>query len=555
MKTFYFIDEKGNKVPLEVEANKKIKKDNKKDSKLKRKIATKVLVIAVGVGIITGGLTHCVVQKEKQKSTSKKPTTSASDSMLNEVKDGLRFEPNSKESVVNNAVLLIEEAAKCGKELDAEDAVLATIVANSNELTAGFMGELFGERAEQTYTYNTLVDAYLRVGMMQVENVGVATNDEVAFNIENIFANEEDYNYLSNIRELTSRFNNSNDEKEKAEITDQLNKIAFDLCTYDAYDISSPAGILSMLTLDGMRIVTNNSTNPILHDDIRDEMFGNGDYACQKEETFTENGQVFQTAYSYRVNDVKLDSVKTKLDNAVLEEGKTTILADIIAEVEEKTKDVQVSDFDMVEEINKEREENRTVTYEYESAPGVVKDNYSEKTDKDVVQNVGGKDVIIVDNNKTNTQTETNINQTNPDANTTVGPEITTEENVTVQPGESVVDTGNVEQNKQEAEEQLTTSWEKAQADSNQGSIDGEYYGQNGLAKPSFAGKSEYYINAFNANYDFWYSMNQQDLTATEPTTTAESYDLDNLSKEQLEELRSAAISNEEYTQSEEKTK
>ena len=135
--------------------------------------------------------------------------------------------------------------------------------------------------------------------------------------------------------------------------------MAVALCGYDVYDISSSASIVAMLTLDGMRTVTINSETPILHDDIRDEMFGNGDYACVKEATFQGiDGQVLPTAYSNRVSDLKLDSIKTKLDNAILEEGKTVILDEIIAQVAEQTKDMASADIDPNEELNEKAEEN-----------------------------------------------------------------------------------------------------------------------------------------------------------------------------------------------------
>lgn len=561
-KTISYTDEMGNKVPVKVKINKNLDKNSKKNSKLGMKVATTALVITLGVGTVLGA---CSLFKTNDNN----PTSSTSASTLEENFE-LRFDPNSKECIVENAVLLIEEAAKMGKEIDAEDAILATIVANADEINAGFMGELFGERAKQTHTYNSLVDAYLKVAMMQVENIGIAKDNEIAFNIENIFANPEDYNYLYKIRELTSRYNNSNDDLEKTEITNELNKIAFNLCTYESYDISNTAAVVAMLSLDGMRMITKNNDNPILHDDIRDEMFGNGDYACQKDGKFTsEEGIVLPTAYSLRVSDIKLDSVKSKLDNAILEDGKTVILDELINEVQELTKDIEIADFDVTEEINKELEENRDIPYEYESAPGVVKDNYSEKTENDVVQNIGGKDVVVVPGNTTtnnntqveveskNEQIENNNNVTNDQTKQEeveviipTEPDITIEENVTPKEDEEVIDKGNVEENKQQAEEELRSEWEKAQADSNQGCIDGEYYGQNGLAKPSFEGKSEYYINAFNANYDFWYSMTQQ------PLVTSETYDLDSLSKEQLEELKGAAIGETEYSQLQtEKTK
>ena len=84
----------------------------------------------------------------------------------------------------------------------------------------------------------------------------------------------EDYMYLNSLRNLTMSFNLSKDESERNKIIGELNDMAVDLCTYDNLDISSPAGVFAMLSLDGMRVVTNPLETPILHDDIRDEMFG-----------------------------------------------------------------------------------------------------------------------------------------------------------------------------------------------------------------------------------------------------------------------------------------
>jgi len=597
-KTIFYTDENGNKVPVEVNLNKDLSKKPKKNSKLAKKIATNALVLTIAAGVVVG---ICSLFKGCQNVKDTTPTTSATGPTLDEtdgIKGKLRFNPNSKEAIINNAVLLIEEAAKCGKELDAEDAVLATIVANSNQLSAGFMGELFGERANQTYTYGSLVDAYLRVGMMEVENIGVAKNDEVAFNIENIFASQEDYDYLYKIRELTTRYNNSTDDAEKAEITKELNQMALDLCTYEAFDISSPAGILAMLSLDGMRIVSNNTNNPILHDDIRDEMFGNGDYACTTNATYTlGNGQVLQTQYSYRVNDLKLDNIKSKLDNAILVEGKSVILDEIIDAVKVQTKDVEKSEFDVIDEINDRREEDREVVYEYEEEPGVVKPGYTEIDEDDVVENIGGEEVIVVPAEPTVPETkptepkpeETLPPVTEPEEEETLPivpetdpedkkhdpkveetepvptPEIKEEINITPEPGEEIAD------NKEDALEALEQEAEYLQAETDKGAADGKYYGENGLDKPSFDGKSETYINAFNTSYDAWkavydaiHSTEEDELvkvetvqtTSADQTATVEEVSLDSLSKEQLEALRNAAMGDEEYTQGEaEKTK
>lgn len=559
MKNFTYIAPDGEQFNIKCKVNNKL--DKKADSKLKRRIAATALAVSVGIG---GILVACSREKKETTQTTN-PTTSATTNTTepavdNTEKEELRFNPNSKEGIVENAVYLIEEAAKDGKELDAKDAVLAVITANSNEISAGFMGQLFGERADQTYTYGHLVDAYLRVGMMQVENIGIAKDDDRAFNIENIFANPEDYNYLRTIRDLTTRFNNSTDKEEKQQIADELNKIAFDLCTSNAFDISSSAGILSMLSLDGMHIITANSNNPILHDDVRDEMFGSGDYACSTDSTFTKsNGQVLQTQYSFRVNDLKLDSVKAKLDNAVLEDGKTIILNDIINEVNEKTKDVVIADFDVKEEINNEREENRDFVYEYETEPGVVKPNYSEKTDKDVVENVNGEDVIVVPKDEVE-------NENTTDAQKPVEDKTEKEEQTTIET--TPAPEGDVADNKQEAEEKLEEKVEDAQAEANMGVADGKYDGENGLSKRSLEGKSEYYIKAYNRSYDAYKaiydaknSKEEDELIKTEVVSTeetitesksteaenkiitkTESYDLNNLSKEELQKLMLAAV-------------
>lgn len=442
--------------PIKIKVNPKLKNKGKKNNGLAKKIATGALILSIGAGAIFGG--HALWNHWHSAQDPKVVSEV-------QVKENLRFNPNSKESIVDNAVFLIEDAARAGKELDAEDAVLTVIVANSNEISSGFMGELFGETKDQTYTYGQLVDAYLRVGMMNVENMALSNSEDLALNTENIFSNQEDYDYLNNIRGLVYRFNNTTDENERTQIASELNQIALSLCTYDAYDISSAAGALSMLSLDGMRLITNtNTAYTVLPNDIRDEMFGDGDYTCHSEATFTTNdGQVLQTQYSYRVNDLKLDSVKTKLNNAVLEEGKTIILPEIIAEVKERTKDVQIADVNAVDAINEAMEENRNILYEYESSKGVSKSNYSPKTASDKVETHNGKEVIVSQDNTSKTPTG---------------------------------------QTKAQAEAELKTKAADAQAEANKGASDGKYYGENGLAKPSLSGKSQTYINAFNASYD-----------------------------------------------------
>lgn len=442
--------------PIKVNVNPKLKTKNKKSSGLAKKIATGALILSIGTGAIFGG--HALWNHWHSAQDPKVVSEV-------QVKENLRFNPNSKESIVDNAVFLIEDAARAGKELDAEDAVLSVVVANSNEITSGFMGELFGETKDQTYTYGQLVDAYLRVGMMNVENIALSNSEDLALNTENIFANQEDFDYLNNVRNLVYRFNNAADENERIAIASELNQIASSLCTYDAYDISSAAGVLSMLSLDGMRLITNTNTSyTVLPNDIRDEMFGDGDYSCRTEATFTSNdGQVLQTQYSYRVNDLKLDSVKTKLNNAVLAEGKTIILPEIIAEVRERTKDVQIADVNAVDAINEAMEENRNILYEYESSKGVAKSNYSPKTASDKVETHNGKQVIVSQDNTSKTPKG---------------------------------------QTKAQAEAELQTKVADAQAEANKGANDGKYYGENGLVKPSLSGKSQTYINAFNASYD-----------------------------------------------------
>ena len=559
-------------------AEKKAKKGENNNSKIVKTVCATTLVIAIGVGTAVGLKSCSFFKGDKKDKAPSKPTTTSSAGLeagteTKQVKEGFRFDPNSKQSVIDNAVFLIEEAARCGKELDAEDAVLATIVANSNELNLGFVGQLFGEPEQQTYTYGSIIDAYLRTCIIQSETVGIAKDDTLAFNMENTFSSNEDYNFLCNLRELTTRYNNAKTEEEKSEITNELNTIAADLCGYDVYDISSPAGIIAMLTLDGMRTVTITNDNPILHDDIRDEMFGNGDYLCQTEGTYTnEEGLSRQTAYSNRVSDLKLDTLKNKLDDAILGEGKTIILPEIIAEVETLTANVEIADINLADKINEIAEENRTITYEYEEEPGVEKDGWSKKNPDDEVKVVDGEEVVVVPGDKkpskpSNPSKPSTPSQPAPTESPTAptAPIIKEEDNVKPKPGE------NVEPDKEDAEEELENEWEKAQKDSEQGGKDGKADGQAGKKKRSLSGKSEYYINAYNTNYDFYYNLyldaqqsakeqasetkkieettpkteeKKVEEVKVEETTVAE-VSLDNLSKEQLNELKAAALGDE----------
>lgn len=401
------------------------------------------------------------------------------------------YNPNSKRFIVDASVELIEEAAKAGKKLDAEDAVLAVIVANADEITNGFMGELFGEPINQTYTYGNLVDAYLRVMMMQVENIGVAKDSETTFNVENVFASLEDYEYLSNIRTLVDSYKNAETKEEKNEIVKKLNEIAFNLCTYETYDISSAASVAAMLSLDGMRIITNNSNNVVLPDDIRDEMFGNGNYTCSFDATYEENGQVFATIYSFRVNDLKLDSVKVKLENAILGQGKNVIIGEIINEVKGKTLNIVISDFDPVKEINKAREENRDVAYAYEEKPGKVKDNYSPitKEDKENIEIVDGEEVIVVPGDTIIDVPETKPEETIPGE---------------TNPTESTEPTGPIYGSKEEAEDALEDAVKQAEAERDKGAEDGMNDAMSGKPKRDLSGKSEHYVGAYHGSYDAW---------------------------------------------------
>lgn len=422
------------------------------------------------------------------------PTETTSVSEKNIDNNQGNYNPNSKRFIVDASVELIEEAAKAGKKLDAEDAVLAVIVANADEITNGFMGELFGEPINQTYTYGNLVDAYLRVMMMQVENIGIAKDSETTFNVENAFASLEDYEYLSNIRKLVDSYKNAETKEEKNEIVKKLNEIAFNLCTYETYDISSAASVAAMLSLDGMRIITNNSNNVVLPDDIRDEMFGNGNYTCSFDATYEENGQVFATIYSFRVNDLKLDSVKAKLENAILGQGKNAIIGEIINEVEGKTLNIVISDFDPVEEINKAREENRDVAYAYEEKPGKVKDNYSPitKEDKENIEIVGGEEVIVVPGDTIIDVPETKPEETKPSTEETIPGE--------TNPTESTEPTGPIYGSKEEAEDAV----KQAEAERDKGVEDGMNDAMSGKPKRDLSGKSEHYVGAYHGSYDAW---------------------------------------------------
>ena len=554
--TVYYIDANGNRIPVNIKVNKKLTKKN--NTRIKAAVAATALVLSIGSGIVLSG---CL----KSDNFNPVNNTPISES---EIKEELRFNPNTKESIIEKAVLLIKEAARCGKELDAEDATLAVIAANSNELSLGFMGELFGERANQTYTYDMIADAYLKACLIQLETVGVTKNDTIEFNIENVFASNEDYEYLTTLRALTRKFNNSTDEKERNEIINELNTIALDLCTFETLDISSSAGVLAMLSLDGMRIVTNNMDTPILHDDIRDEMFGNNAYSC-------EDVNVLPTSYSNRVSDLKLDSIKTKLENAVLSSGKTVILNDIINAVKEQTKDVKISDFDAAAEINKllnnnvnNKNNSNTPAPSKPTQGGKGSNSDDSSKDKDEVQ-----EPEIPEPEKDPDAPVITPTIQNPEVTTPTEPDISVEENVTPEPGEEILD------NKEEAEEELEDEWQKAQNDSNQGSVDGMNYGLAGASVPSLSGKSDYYVNAFMASYNVYYQVyldakeqqqqleNEQSIVEnTEPQATDEAaeevqeeqlsvaseteevptttvtYDLNNLSVEQLEELKAAAV-------------
>ena len=520
--TIYMTTSTGEKIPVEVKLNKKLKtkKEDKKaktknNSKLRKALATTAVVLMIGTGVAK--LAGCAVldnNKENTKSTAdtsisqmqegnSTETTIEKTTENEEVKEELRFNPNSKESVIENAVFLIEEAARCGKKLDAEDAVLAAITANSNDLTLGFMGELFGESAEQTYTYNMITDAYLKTCLIQLETVGVTKSNDIAFNMENVFASNEDYEYLNNLRNLIYKFNNSTDENEKNQIITELNELALNLTTYENLDISSPAGVLAMLSLDGMRVVTNPLTTPVLPDDIRDEMFGNEGYSCEDDE-------MLLTAYSNRVSDLKLDNLKAKLSSAVLSEGKTPILNDIIMEVKEQTKDVQISDFDAVAEINKIL--NSYIKTEYTYIPPastsvtepIIESVITPTNPPTFQEEVPEIPAPTIDENST-IVIEPTIS--NPEVTVPTTPDITITENVTPEPDEVVIDTGNVETNKEQAIEQVQDEWQIAQEHSNLGAADGMAYALAGNAKPSFEGQSEYYINAFNASYDVYYQI------------------------------------------------
>lgn len=479
------------------------------------------------------------------------------------------YKPNSRRFIADKALELIKEAAAAGKQLDAEDAVLAVIVANSDKITNGFMGELFGDSANQTYTYGNLVDAYLRVMMMQVENIGVSKDSETTFNVENIFASLEDHKYLYNIRTLVENFKKAETKEEKNEIIKKLNEIAFNLCTYETYDISSAASVAAMLSLDGMRIITNNSSNVVLPDDIRDEMFGNGDYACSFDATVKENGQVRPTIYSFRVNDLKLDSVKAKLEGAVLGSGKHIIIAEIIYQVETEAIGIIISDFDPVKEINKAREENREVTYAYEEKPGKEKDTYSPITneDKENIKNVGDKDVIVIPGDTI--IPDIKPEETKPSTEGPIPGETT--------PTESTEPTGPIYEDKKTAEDALKEKKEQAEAEANKGAEDGMNDAMSGKPKRDLSGKSEHYVGAYHGSYDAWKKIydaqhsKEEDIPVetepeqTEPTTASEPVEtnpteavevtestepvvtepnLDGLNTEQLEALKAVLLGN-----------
>ena len=127
--------------------------------------------------VMSGSLTGCNKETKDQKSTE--PTSTSSTLEETEI--------ITAQNIVEKSIYLIEEAARCGKNLDAEDAVLTVITANIDEISNGFIGKLFSTKENQTYTYGHLVDAYLRTAMMQVENIGVAKEDDTIFNIESIF--------------------------------------------------------------------------------------------------------------------------------------------------------------------------------------------------------------------------------------------------------------------------------------------------------------------------------------------------------------------------------
>jgi len=586
--TIYMSTPTGEKIPVEVKVNKNLtnKKQEKKskqvnNSKLRKALATAGVVIMLGSGALSGCQLFTNNKTDDYTSSisqTKDENFNNSDFEKEDVKEGLRFNPNSKEGIIEQAVFLIEEAARCGKELDPEDAVLAVIAANSGELSLGFMGELFGEQANQVYTYDMITDSYLKACLIQVETVGVSKNDNIAFNIENVFASDEDYNYLNTMRELTIKFNNSTSEAERNQIISELNQMALKLCTYDSLDISSPAGVLAMLSLDGMRIVTNPLDTPILHDDIRDEMFGNHMYSCK-------DSNVLPTAYSNRVSDLKLDNLKSKLKGAVLAEGKTVILDEIISLVAEQTKDVQISDFDAAAEINKIlnsyiKEAPIVKPNPENNVPTKPSDNVTPEKPKEE-QKTGNLDVTEPEIPSPEIDPEAPVIKPTiivPETPMPDKPDIKVEENVTPEPDEEVIDTGDVDKNKEEAEEELISEWEKAQEDSAKGSADGKRYGLAGSGKPSFAGKSQYYINAFNASYDVYYqvyldakeqeeqfakeqeeaakieekeTINEESVeteTVIENTETIEeaktidTYDLDNLSVDELNALRDAAL-------------
>ena len=144
-------------------------------------------------------------------------------------------------------------------------------------------------------------------------------------------------------------------------------------------------------------------------------------------------------------------------------------------------------------------------------------------------------------------------------------PEIKEEQNVTPKPNEEIAN------NREEALDKLDEEAKYLQEETDKGAADGKYYGENGMPKPSLDGKSDAYISAFNTSYDAWkavydaiHSTEKDELVKTEistsstsPTTTVEEYSLNDLNKDQLEELKIAALGEDEYaeTKAKEKTK
>ena len=516
----YYTDAKGNKIPVELDLNENLKNN----SKLKRRLMAGSLVL-ISAGGIAVGIAHLINHLNVNNLPDREPKAvhgSKNPEDLGEATPekttDLRYNPNSKEAITEQAIYLIKEAAKNGKELDPEDAVLTVVAANSKELSYGFMGELFGQQSEQTYAAEDLVNAYIRVGLMVAENVGIATDEATALNMENIFANPEDFEFLCQNRNLTIKFNNSKDDADEVEITQQLNEICRKLCTYETFDKSSAASILSMLSLDGMRIVTNNSDNVILPDDIRDEMFGTGDYYCSPD------AKPQYTQYANRVNDFR-EKIGIKLERAK-GTGAPTIKS-IIKNVNEATKDVVIEKDKTIEMINEKREENRTTSYEYETSPGVVKPEYSEKTQEDQVIVVDGQEVVVEPSNKSN-QVESNQQQFQEEK---------------------------VEENKQQAEQVVQDKAILAQDASNSGAADAKVDAESGSKRSveetanKFGEYASFYIKAYNTAYPRWLAVYHPTVEETTNTVsvdnaneTVEEVSLDDLSKEQLLALRTAAL-------------